>query len=120
MKYYYYLFYKIYVFSKKIGKWDIATSAALGLSFLLILNVFLILTNIFGFSPEIKYYYEIAFLIAGIVLLINYFLFDYKSRYKKVINAFKVESEQSRVVGNILVTIYVIATLISVFFINPN
>lgn len=47
---YNYLYYKIYVFTKKLGNWQVAFSAVLGLSFLLMINGIMLFVKVFGLS----------------------------------------------------------------------
>jgi hypothetical protein len=105
------------LFTKRLGSWQVAFSAVLGMSFLLMQNGIFILTNIFGISKELHYDKIIIFTIGGGIIIINFFLFDYKSKYKKVIKKYKYESKKSKVIGNVLVTFYVLCTFVSIFYI---
>jgi heme/copper-type cytochrome/quinol oxidase subunit 2 len=51
-----------------------------------------------------------------VIMLLNYFLFIYKRKYREIIKKYKKESEKSRKIGNSIVIIYVIFTLASIFF----
>lgn len=50
----------------------------------------------------------ICLVLFFIFLLINYFIFLYKRKYKKILKRFEDESRQSRIIGNILVASYVL------------
>ncbi|MFC2152692.1 hypothetical protein ACFLSE_09200 [Bacteroidota bacterium] len=113
---YYYLYYKIYVFTKKLGNWQVAWSAVLGLSFLLIINVILILEKLVDIS-RFENDRVIVWITGAVILIANFFLFDYKAKYKNLVNKYKNESDISRKFGNSIVLIYVIATLLSIFII---
>lgn len=113
---YYYLYYKIYAFTKKLGNWQVAWSAVLGLSFLLIINAILILNKVFDIS-RFENDRIIVWIIGAVILIANFFLFDYKAKYKNVVNKYKNESDTSRKVGNSIVLIYVITTFLSIFII---
>jgi hypothetical protein len=110
MNIYNYLFYKIYIFTKRLGNYEVAYSAMLGMSFLLILNVFQLI-KVVGFD-ENRYEQLKPFVlgIAALIIVLNYFLFNHNGRYLKIVNYFKAESNLSRIAGNTIVFLYVVFT----------
>lgn len=118
MNIYKYLYYKIYVFTNKLGNYDVPFSALLGMSFLLMINSLIIVLRII-FQDRISDFNTVKpfFIIIGVfILLLNYFLFIYKRKYREIIKKYKKESEKSRKIGNSIVIIYVIISLASIFF----
>jgi hypothetical protein len=115
MNIYNYLFYKIYIFTKRLGNYEVAYSAMLGMSFLLILNVFQLM-KIVGI-PE-KIYDQLKPFVLGIsalIIMLNYFLFNHNGRYLKTVNYFRTESNLSRIAGNTIVFLYVVLTFGLIF-----
>lgn len=120
MNLYYYLFYKIYRFTQRLGKYDVAFSAALGLSFLLGLNFIVIFIKLFAITQGNlnEYRYKIPLLIFFVAILItNYLIFVFKKRYEDIEKQFKNESNRNKQIGNIIVITYVILSLSLVFMV---
>ncbi len=119
MNIYYYLFYKIYRFTQKLGKYEVSFSAMLGLSFLLFLDInalYIILLPVT--QVNFKDQYRIPLIILYIaVFIINYFLFIYKKRYKEIEKQFKNESTRNKRIGNAIVIAYIIISLLLVFMV---
>jgi uncharacterized membrane protein YidH (DUF202 family) len=117
MNIYYYLFYKIYRFTQKLGNYDVAFSAVFGLSFLLGLNFLVIFIKLFPATLENlnEYQYKIPLLIFFAAILIsNYFLFVFKKRYEDIEKQFINESKRKKRIGNFIVVAYVIISLLLV------
>ncbi len=116
MNIYYYLFYKIYVFTKKLGNYNVAFSAVLGMSFLLILNLAPIV-KILGVNDSNFTSIKPTLLVLGLaVIFINEFIFMRKKKYRSIIKSFSEESERSRIIGNVVVTLYVMLTFSIILF----
>jgi len=114
MNIYHYLFYKIYVFTKRLGRYEIPFSTLLGFSFLELLNSMVILlllsrTLKFRLSPVGVYVTAIFILI----FITNYYLFIFKKKYIKIEKYFK-NNDSHKHLGNIFVLLYVIISLILV------
>jgi hypothetical protein len=58
----------------------------------------------------------IVILTALVVLIINYFLFLYKDRFKFVIEKYREESKTSKITGAIVGYLYVFITVVFVFY----
>ncbi len=117
MNFYYYLFYKIYRFTQKLGNYDVAFSAALGLTLLLELNFIVIFFKLFPVILENinEYQYKIPLLIFfGAILITNYFLFVFKRRYENIEKEFINESKRKKRIGNFIIMAYVIISLLLV------
>ena len=117
MNFYYYLFYKIYRFTQKLGRDDVAFSATVGLTFLLGLNLIVISFKLFPATVKSlnEYQYKIPLLIvSGAILIINYFLFVFKKRYEDIEKQFINESKRKKRIGNFIVIAYVIISLLLV------
>ncbi len=117
MKYYQYLFYKVYSFTKKLGNWEVAESAMYSLSVLESLSLIRI-GYFFKLFPLTYYdsnsYYQTDAIIICLVLWgINYYCFLYKKKYKEIEKRFKKESKTSKVIGDIVVSLYAIGTVVS-------
>lgn len=119
MKYYRYLYYKIFSGISLIRKnGDPDLRAFLGLS----VNEGM---NVYSFSQIFVYFIynneiRIPGLLIGAVTLVffifNYFLFIYKNKYKKIIDEFKNESDKRRKRGTLLTWSYVLVTLALLFY----
>ena len=94
-------------------------SAAFGLSFLIILNAIVLFMKI---AKAINWNYEkYELALLGLVvafILINYIIFLKDKKYIEIEKRFKKETNERRILGNILVSLYVILTLLSPFFIK--
>ncbi len=116
MKYYQYLFYKVYSFTKKLGNWEVAESAMFYLSILLEINIlkiaYIFKKPLLGSVNYDKIFFILYFIIVGI----NYYLFLHKKKYKDIEKRFKKEGRVSKIIGNIVVFIYFIGTMVSMFF----
>jgi len=114
---YYYLYYKISRILNKKG--NNAWGAMYALSLLIFVNLIVIYINVFHVTKEnfISSGYKIGLIIIGIVLFItNYALFLHKNNYKQIIKRYEKETLRSRRIGSLLVILYFIITLLSIFF----
>lgn len=115
MNLYHYLYYKIYGFTRKLGNYDNSFSAMLGLTFLVFLNITPLL-SIMGVSEFLfKKYKPFFYLFFLMILALNYFIFIFKYKYRAIIVKYKDESKYQKKLGNSLVILYVIVSII--FFI---
>ncbi len=115
MNIYNYLFYKIYIFTKRLGNYEVAYSAMLGMSFLLILNVFQLMKLVGIHENTYDQLKPFVLVIAALIIVLNYFLFNHNGRYLKIVNSFKAESNLSRFTGNTIVSLYVALTFGLIF-----
>lgn len=113
-----YLFYKIYkLFLKLYGKDDLPEySAMLGVGTLLFMNLlsFIVIFNLIYPLYSFPDFSRSEFFIkVGIpYILILYFVFIYKAKYKKIIVEFSKENESERKFGRKKVILFVIFTLL--------
>lgn len=113
---YNYLFYKVYVFTRKLGKYDVAFSTMIAISFLLIVNVSLAFIHLLSINKDNYNLFQIPMLIFGFaVLTTNYFLFIYKDKYKIIIEKYHNESLKKGRWGSAIVILYVMLTFLSIF-----
>jgi hypothetical protein len=114
---YYYLYYKIYVFTRKLGNYEVAFSATLGITFLISLNISIPILKLLEVDKNIfNSLKPILFILFSSFLLINYFIFNHNNKYKKIISIYKDESKKAKIVGDFVVIIYVIITFSLIFF----
>lgn len=110
---YYYLFYRIHRFTKKLGNYDVAFSSMAGLSGLLIFNLVSIINLVNPITKSnwgtVKNYI-IAFAI--IIFVFNYLVFIYKDKYKEIEKTFSKETNKQKKVSSLIVSIYLVLTLI--------
>jgi hypothetical protein len=105
---YYYLYYRLYKFAKKVGTGDASWTAILLITVLIALNVFSLL---FAFID--KYWIFIlpaklvGVLIAVTLGFINYFIFSPRKKTQAIISRFEGESKQASIIGSIAVLIYI-------------
>lgn len=113
-----YIFYKVYMFTKRLGNFDVGFSTTLGFSFLLMVNSIEIL-KIAGILTQDGWGNINPFLIvfwAGI-LFFNYFRFNRRFRYRAIVKKFRNEPSKQKLLGAILVSSYAILTLVLIFLI---
>lgn len=119
--FYRYVFYKLYVWSKK--RWgtygDPHINAVFLLGIIIWFNILLlpgvILLILFnditvGYWPKLV---AVGFLI--LIVISVYFQFSYNGKHIKIKNEFKNENNSKRITGNIIVTVYVIGSIILPF-----
>lgn len=111
MKVYYYLYFRLYNFAKKVGTVDATWTAMLVISALIFLNIasiFLLLfkQDVFFVNPR---------LLGGITIilvgLINYLIFIRHDNCLKIIPIFESENKKQKNISTILTLIYVLLTL---------
>lgn len=113
-----YLYYKLYRAHQKgslndIAEWVamISLGALIGAN-LLVLGTFLRKVHIlpFFFSDKMQ---VIAFMV-GLLIMI-FFFFMHKKRYKGIIEKYKAESERQRKKGNLYVWLYIVLSFLLIF-----
>ncbi len=112
MKYYYYLYYRIYKLLSKIRSSTPHFSACLNISafvFFLTLSLYLIF---FLKSFSNVHSLIIIFSINIVTLLINLFIFFYKKRNLKIVEMFKNETETQKSISTIIVYLIFISNLV--------
>ena len=123
---FHYLYYKLYQATLKGSLNDIAEYASsIYFGGLITLNIFVILgflakLKLMSFPFSNKYEVGISMVIC-IVFSLIYFL--YKKRYKKIVEKYLKEDRKKRVRGNIIVSVYVVISFLSIFavaFFRPN
>ena len=112
MKVYYYLYYRLYKFAKRVGTVDATWTAMLVISALLFLNIasiFLILFNqdVFFVDPRI-----LGGLVIVLIGLMNYLIFIRKDKCYTIIKQFESESRNQKNISIIFSLIYIIATIL--------
>ena len=115
MNIYYYLYYKLSRVLNRKGKneWGVISALFILIGF----NIAVIYINIL---PVTKYNfnkgYKIGFIFIAVILFVtNSFLFLNKKRCKRIMNRYKNESLKSKRIGNVLVILYIVLTLASIF-----
>ena len=116
MNIYYYLFYKLSRALNKKGKneWGVIYALTIIVGY----NIALIYINVLPVTKDnFNDGYKIGFIFIAVTLFItNSILFLNKKRVKRIKNRYKDESLKSKRTGNFFVLLYVIITLISIFF----
>lgn len=121
IKYYDYLFYKLFLWSVKVNGVDYYNkySATLMITLVLFINiitVIVVISNITGFVivwgdiPK----YIIVLMAIGLGLL-NYSYFSFNDRSSKIVRRFNNENNINAKYGNIIVTVYVIGSFLLLF-----
>jgi len=118
---YYYLYYRIYSLWKKMPGKDHAFSAMAAQSLLFLFN-FISIIGYFRIikSSNITMYKMPLIFFAIMVLVINYFIFIHKQRYEKIETLFIKENKKQKVIGSIIVIVYVFLTFVFLFWVLFN
>ena len=116
MRAYYYLYYRIYKFIKKLGNYDIFFMTSYNVTlfesyFFMSIYVLLYKLNI------VKKVEFIPILIAiSIFLALNYFIFVYKKRYEQIIKMFQNETKrQKRISSAVVLGIFILNTFLFIY-----
>ncbi len=118
MNIYYYLYYRLYKFAKRVGTVDATWTAMLLISCLIGLNImpaisFLLGHSIFSNNPKIE-----GAIIGLIIGCINYYIFIRKDNCKNVIKRFKAETKKQKIISSILSLLYILLTVYVSHFLN--
>jgi len=115
MKFFRYLYYRLYSWNlRQWGDQDLPQfNALLGVSFLIYLNILALGEVIFvlfsSFLPTFNTFVKIFILIVGyMLLLLNFFLFVYKKKYKEIAERFNNETKTDRNRRSVILWLYVI------------
>lgn len=111
MKVYYYLYFKLYKFAKKVGTVDSTWTAMLVISALVYLNIasiFLLLfkQDVFFVNPRL-----LGGSLGIFIGFINYLIFIRHDNCLRIIQQFEGESKKQKNISIILTLIYVLLTL---------
>lgn len=116
MNYLKYLYYKYYKFSIVVGNEDIAKFQAFVMFVLvIILNIITVLGYLdilFQITLNISKGYKLAI---GFAFIIFSYLYLQPHKSDKVIEQYSIESRKRKIMGNFLVTIYSILSLLLMF-----
>lgn len=124
MKYYYYLFYKLYKFTEDWGFWPEARAFCLvillNFAFLgSLLNCYTILTGIFIHLPSDKVW---LYLLSVIIVTVNYLLLLKGDKKDRIIKRFDAISPQKNSLGDLIiflgVVLLIITFILSLFMLN--
>lgn len=108
---YNYLYYKLYKFAKKVVTVDATWTAMLLMSALIYFNISTIAFWIIPIEKIIVLpIWLMAVLIAGPLILINYFIFIYKDRCKFIIIEYENKSKSEKIWSSIITIVYIILT----------
>ena len=118
MNIYYYLFYKLTSVLDKHGKNEFGPVVAI--TFFVGLNFGIVYISVFPVTEENFESGHKILLLAFIIILyiFNSILFLNKNRRQNIINKYKNESRPSRILGSLIVILYIGITLISIFLAN--
>ena len=106
-------FYRIYRFLSKLGSHDLAFSV---ITFIVLFQLFNIVV-LFPF-PLVKEFMSFNVYVALIVFIslilfsVNFYLFVYKSKYLKVVEACKNESNKQKIISSVLTLLYIFLSVI--------
>lgn len=98
-----YLFYKLYVFMSYLSFSDTPVSHMSAMSLLITLNIITIYTALYGSPPPNKF-------LISLILLVPY---AFPKVADKIVSKYENESEESFILGNIAVIVYI---ALSIFF----
>ena len=111
-----YIYYRFYRFQIAVG------NATVAVPFAFLFMLFLILTNLFSISYILYGLFGLellarngiikTFSISILLLFLNFFLFIYRKRYKKIIKTYQKDTKHEIRRGNLLVILYVVFTFI--------
>lgn len=118
-----YIYYKIYVFSLILRKGaNPELRASFAFMMIQIINLIIVekvFLKYFGDHYKIEQPSNGVRIFIGIILAsINYYLFISKDKHLAIIDKYKLESEKSKKLGNILVTIYVLTSILILIYVK--
>lgn len=109
---YYYLYYRLYKFAKKVSKWNPAWLAVVWIAGL---NFFNIAAFIFLIFPAKKVLifppWYISLMTTIPLMVLNYFIFLHKDKSAKIIAHYDNESKIQKLWSAILSILYIVLTL---------
>jgi hypothetical protein len=118
-----YIYYKIYMFSLVLRKGaNPELRASFAFMMIQIINLIVVekvFLKFFGENYNIEQLSNGARIVIGIILAsINYYLFISKDKHLAIIEKYKVESEKSKKLGNILVSVYILSSLLILIYVK--
>jgi len=119
--FYSYVFYRIYKFFKSSRNEDIAEwKATILLSLLITCNMFVGLISVINFKLYLSQalFQCVLVLLFALVYFVNYIIFIKDEKFKRIEKAFKSESTSRKRIGSVSILLYVVVSVISVFFIG--
>ena len=110
---YYYIYFVLYNLTKRTNKEVVEWTSMIFLSVLIFLNIFCLL-----FMPNSTFFKKIetsnakllSMIVMAVIILINYYIFIFKERFRNIINKFSEQKGSKRIIGHSLVIIYVCLT----------
>jgi len=122
MNIYDYLFYKIHIFTKRLGNYDVAFSSTMGFSSLLIINSLEILFQFRLLTKHNFNDYKILLIVFWTTIMIfNYFRFVHNKKYKIIEKRYsKIDIGKRNRISSILVSTYVLLTFFLIFVVKKN
>lgn len=114
MNIYYYLYFRIYCFLTLLNKKNnvVEHSSLLAQSILLSFNI-LTLLGYYKLKLDLDFRFEfrqLGYLIAVIVIIMNYFIFFRRGKYKYIIKEYKARKYEQSTTGGIWVVAYIVLT----------
>ncbi len=117
MKIYYFIYYVLYKTTYKTNKDIVEWTSMIFFSIMILLNVYAIMFFLF---PKLfdtltkKEYYLVVF----ILLIINYFVFIHKKKYKLIIDEYSKNKIANNILGKIITFVYIIISICLVIIVN--
>ena len=122
IRYYKYVFYKLYTFAKKLALDDTPQwTAMISMSILTFSNILTVL-SIAGLIFELSYYQPLDTLTKKVLfmlvyLVLHYFIFIHNEKYKSIEKQFSDETKEEKKRGTIYTLFYIILTF-GLFFLT--
>jgi hypothetical protein len=118
-----YIYYKIYIFTLILRKGaNPELRASFGFMMIQVFNLIVVekvFFKFFGKNYNIEQLSDGVRIVIGIILAsINYYLFISKDKHLSIIEKYKDESEKSKKLGNILVTVYILSSLLILIYVK--
>lgn len=115
------MYARLYFFSKKTAYHDVSLYMAfVWLAVLISINIGFII-GILGYNPiRIMNVYMYALCLFILVSALLYVPLIKGKKYKSIINRYENESRKNRIIGYVILSLYVIATHITIYYISPN
>ena len=110
MRYYYYLYYRIYKFLTRIGKFELyhTTNHNInGLEMFFSMSVYILLRK-YEIIPKLNVI--ILLIYVSLIMILNYFIFLYKKKYVDIIKMFENETKRQKQISSAIVLL--------IFFLN--
>lgn len=112
MNVYYYFYYRMYRFAKKVGVVDATWTAMLLVSASIMINIMKITYLLFGKSFYIKNPIINGILSALLIGGINYYIFIRKDNCFRIIKQFENETKKQKTISIVISLIYISLTIL--------